>query len=272
MKLNIEHHTRYQFDTPHSYSIQQLRLTPQDGFGQRVKNWNVKVSGRAAAHTDTYGNTAHMLVMDTPHQEITITASGEVETNVDLPPAFNGLALPVYLRHTPPTMANADILQYAHHFLAAGKIVDQATLMALMTSIRRRIYWVKNTQKLPRSAIETLSMGSGADHDITHLFIACCRALKVPARFVHGYYFNQVENRLEEHSWADAWLLDQGWLSFDIANNCLSNGAHVRLATGLDYRDACPISNVMRNTEYEQLSVNFKVKEIGLQEITQMQQ
>lgn len=37
MKLNIEHRTRYQFDAPLSYTIQQLRLTPQDGFGQRVK-------------------------------------------------------------------------------------------------------------------------------------------------------------------------------------------------------------------------------------------
>ncbi|MEQ1602042.1 MAG: transglutaminase family protein [Methylophilaceae bacterium] len=269
MKLNIEHRTRYQFDAPLSYTIQQLRLTPQDGFGQRVKNWNLKVSGRAASHTDAYGNTAHTLVMDTPHQEITITASGEVETDVDLPAIFNGLALPVYLRHTPLTQANTDIRQLAHHFLPAGKVVDKAMLIALMKNIHQRLFWIKETKTAPRSAIETLSIGSGASHDMAHLFIASCRALKVPARFVHGYYFNQAENKLINHSWADAWLVGESWQSFDIANNCLSNGVHVRLATGLDYRDACPISNVMRDPEHEQLSVDFIVRKVGMQEMMQ---
>ena len=234
MKLNIEHHTSYKFNTPVSYTIQQLRLTPQDGFGQRVKKWNVKVNGRAAPHIDAFGNTSHTLVLDSPHQEITITASGEVETDIDLPPAFDNLALPVYLRHTALTQPNADIHQLAHHFLPAGKVADQAVLLALMKNIRNRLFWIKDSNNhTPRSAIETLVIGSGSSHDMAHLFIACCRALKVPARFVHGYFFNKSENTLQDHSWVDAWLVNEGWKSFDVANNCMSNGVHVRLATGL---------------------------------------
>ena len=116
MKLNIEHRTCYAFNKPVGYTIQQLRLTPQDGFGQRVNNWHVKVSGRTSPYTDAFGNTTHMLVMDSPHQEIVITASGEVETDLDLSqnvlsqssnltPNPDDLALPVYLRNTAFTRA-----------------------------------------------------------------------------------------------------------------------------------------------------------------------
>jgi transglutaminase-like putative cysteine protease len=80
---------------------------------------------------------------------------------------------------------------------------------------------------------------------------------------VHGYYYNYESKQLEHHSWADAWLFETGWQSFDIANNALSNGIHIRLATGLDYHDACPIISMLSN---EQMSVDFKVQTMNQQQ------
>lgn len=263
MKLNIEHLTRYTFNKPVSYTIQQLRLTPQDGFGQRVSNWHIKVSGRTSPQTDAYGNATHTLVMDSPHQEIIISASGEVETDIDLPPNSDDLALPVYLRNTVLTQANDEIRQLAHNFMPHGQIVNKSVLMALMNGITKTVVWVKEADEKQQSAIDMLAGNKVLSQGMAHLFISCCRALKVPARFVHGYCFNPVSNQLEHHSWADAWLVGDGWQSFDVANNTQSNGVHVRLATGLDYRDACPISGVIRDLDQEQLSVNFKVHEMS---------
>lgn len=267
MKLNIEHSTRYILNKPVAYTIQQLRLTPQDGFGQHVHNWHVKVSGRTSAQIDAFGNTTHTLVMDSPHQEIIITASGEVETEIDMPrgPVFSpeDLALPVYLRHTRLTQVNEDIRQFAHGFSSQGQTVDRELLMALMNGISQTVKWSKDTDDNQQSAIETLTCGKGLSQGLAHLFIACCRVLKVPARFVHGYCFNPVSNQLENHSWADAWLVGAGWQSFDVANNVPSNGVHVRLATGLDYRDACPVSSVMRDIDYQKTLVKFKVQEMS---------
>jgi len=262
MKLNIEHRTCYAFNKPVGYTIQQLRLTPPNGFGQRVNNWYVKVSGRTSPYTDAFGNATHTLVLDSPHQEIVITASGEVETDLDLSPnpdlAINpdDLALPVYLRNTALTQANDDIRQLAHSFLSKDQAADKEVLVALMAAITKRVQWVKDFDESQQSAINTLAASKGLSQGMAHLFIACCRANKVPARFVHGYCFNPINNQIESHSWADAWLIDKGWQSFDVANNAESNGIHVRLATGLDYRDACPISSVGGNAE---TSTSFRV-------------
>jgi transglutaminase-like putative cysteine protease len=259
MKLNIEHRTSYTFSKPVGYTIQELRLTPQDGFGQRVNNWHVKVSGGALSYTDAYGNISHTLVMDAPHQEIVITASGEVETDIDLPPNSDNLALPVYLRNTVLTQPDEKIRAFASSFVSQGTTVDKIVLMAMMHDLVQRVLFVKTTESVEessQSAIASLIAGKASSQGLAHLFIACCRTLKVPARFVHGYCYNPITNQIESHSWADAWLIDRGWQSFDVANNTKSNGIHVRLATGLDYRDACPISSAMSHAES---STSFRV-------------
>jgi transglutaminase-like putative cysteine protease len=265
MQLVIQHQTRYALAALADYSIQQLRLTPQDGFGQRVKNWTLKVSGSMSRYRDAFGNTAHTLVMDTPHAEITITASGEVETDADIPPPVDHLSLPVFLRNTPLNRPDEAIRRFAQANLAPGMGVNKAVLAELMQAVHGRTR-MEMPGETPRSAAQTFADEAGSSHDMAHLFIACCHALAVPARFVHGYRFDSVADRIESHGWADAWLIDHGWMSFDIANNCPSNGVHVRLATGLDYRDACPVSTVMNDAQ-ERLSVSVKV-----QESTQAQQ
>jgi transglutaminase-like putative cysteine protease len=212
-------------------------------------------------YRDAFGNTAHTLVMDRPHAEITITASGEVETDIDVPPPVDHLSLPVFLRNTPLNRPDEAIRRFAQEFLTVGKGVNDAVLAELMHAIHKRIALEATTGELPKSAIDTFAEGAGNSHAMAHLFIACCHALAVPARFVHGYWFDSATDRIENHGWADAWLIDHGWMSFDIANDCLSNGVHVRLATGLDYRDACPVSTMM-NDARERLSVSVKVQEM----------
>ena len=275
MKFNIEHHTRFAFNKPIGYTIQQLRLTPQDGFGQRVSNWQVKVSGLSSTQIDTFGNTTHTLVMDTPHQEIIISATGEVETDLAWPAdllakdktKLDDLALPIYLRSTALTAANKQVTQLAQQVASQHQAINIDLLTALMNSISQTVMLDKTTAENQQSAIATLSAGKALSQGMTHLFISCCRALKIPARFVHGYCFNPTTKQLEHHSWADTWLVGSGWLSFDVANNTPSNGIHIRLATGLDYRDACPISSVMHDIGNEKMSVDFKVHEMS-----QMQQ
>jgi transglutaminase-like putative cysteine protease len=276
MKFNIEHQTRFEFNKPIGYTIQQLRLTPENGFGQRVSNWQITVSGVSTPHIDTFGNTTHTLVMDTPHQEIIIKVTGEVETDVDLSASSNpsnrfsvsnyeDLALPVYLRDTQLTEVNDQIIQFSNQFLTKSHTVNQDMLMRLMSGISKNIVYDKACAEHQQSAITTLTEGIGLSQGLAHLFISCCRAFKIPARLVHGYCYNHVSQQLEYHSWADAWLLDNGWQSFDVANNARSNGIHVRLATGLDYRDACPVAYVMHDTVDEKMSVNSKVQAIAQQ-------
>ncbi len=72
------------------------------------------------------------------------------------------------------------------------------------------------------------------------MFLACCRSLHLPARYVSGYVHRPDSRHVAMHAWAEVWLNGR-WLRFDITNNSRSLTQHLRLATGLDYLDAYPI-------------------------------
>ena len=40
MLLKINHETRYNYDKPVQYGLQQLRLRPKERPGQRILDWN----------------------------------------------------------------------------------------------------------------------------------------------------------------------------------------------------------------------------------------
>ena len=87
------------------------------------------------------------------------------------------------------------------------------------------------------SAMEAFALGSGVCQDHTHVFLACCRHLGVPARYVSGYLHS---DGVASHAWAEAWVVDR-WHSFDVANSRPAGEDHIKLAIGGDYLDACPI-------------------------------
>jgi transglutaminase-like putative cysteine protease len=96
-------------------------------------------------------------------------------------------------------------------------------------------------------------VGSYQDH--AHIFIACCRSLGIPGRYISGYLFTPEQDKMESHAWADAWLEGSGWHSFDISNQQRANGIHVRLASGLDDNDACPFKGMSRQAQRSMSSI-----------------
>lgn len=259
MLLNIEHRTHYAYSESVNYTIQQLRLTPPDGFGQRVKRWEIRVNGHLYRQQDTYGNTTHMLVVDTPHNEISIIASGEIETGLDLPAVENALPKEIYLRETPLTNTDAALREFALGF-AGANAVEHPDLDAMMHAVLERVSYIKGSTAVDTTAMGAFKLGSGVCQDHAHIFIACCRSLGLPARYVSGYLFTQDGSLMESHAWADVWL-DESWASFDVSNGCYAGDTHVRLACGLDYRDACPVSGIRMGGGTETMVVGVEVNQ-----------
>lgn len=259
MHLQIEHKTRYAYENPVDYTIQYLRLTPQSGFGQHVKHWDLRVNGKLLPHVDAHGNLIHTLVIDTPHQEINITASGEVETDLDMTPQTEPLAPTVYLRATPLTMVDEALRQLAQQTLGWNN-QDISLLESLMHAIRDRVMYCRGVTSTQTRAIEAYAKGEGVCQDHAHIFIACCRYVGIPARYVSGYLFTEDGHLVESHAWADAWVGGQ-WHSFDVSNGQRSNGIHVRLAVGLDYQDACPITGIRRGGGSEEMQVKVQMSQ-----------
>jgi transglutaminase-like putative cysteine protease len=92
--------------------------------------------------------------------------------------------------------------------------------------------------------------------DHAHIFIACCRASGVPARYVSGYVYTGKDGEVASHAWVDAWLgAESGWMPIDITHQSLVGGRHCRLAVGRDYLDACPVRGVRRGGGPEEMQV-----------------
>lgn len=249
MLLNIEHHTRYVYSEPVNYTIQQLRLTPQSGHGQHVKRWDIKVNGELNAVEDSFGNITHTLVVDKPHSEIVIIAAGEVETGLTTitqqadASKKELLPLPIYLRVTPLTLSDEAIRNFAKAFQRPS-FSQNSALEVMMHALLARVSYIPGVTQVTTSAIEAFQLGQGVCQDHAHVFIACCRSIGLPARYVSGYLFTEDGSLMQTHAWADVWLQDEGWQSFDVSNGCRTYAVHVRLATGLDYRTASPVSGM----------------------------
>lgn len=267
MLLSIEHHTRYAYSEPVNYTIQQLRLTPQNGYGQHVKRWDIKANGNLHAVEDSYGNITHTMVVDTPHTEISIIALGEVETglaenNLEQNLAHHVLPLSIYLRDTPLTASNGAIRTFAKPYQTSPSMQNKA-LEDMMHALLGRVSYIKGATEVTTTAREAFQLGKGVCQDHAHVFIACCRSIGLPARYVSGYLFTEDGSLMQTHAWAEAWLQEEGWQSFDVSNGCRIHGVHVRLASGLDYRSASPVTGMRSGGGAEGMATSVVVNQAG---------
>jgi transglutaminase-like putative cysteine protease len=242
MKFSITHQFSYAYESPVRLSTQYLRLTPRDTARQKVTSWTLNTPGPALRTTDGYGNVLHVLTIDKPVTGIAIQAQGSVETSTvpDEPSDFTGVPLPplLFLRPTGLTRADESLAAFAEPF--RGKVGTLAGLRELAAALRER-------------------NGTGSAADATHAFIACCRGLGLPARYVSGYVYDpKVAMRVAMHAWAEAWA-EERWRSFDIARDDLVGEAHIKIAVGADYLDACPVRGVRVGGGSETLTAQAQV-------------
>src|SRR6185295_13476069 len=117
------------------------------------------------------------------------------------------------------------------------------------------------------SAEQACAAGHGVCQDFAHMFIAVARALGVPARYVSGHLFRRDGAHVQEaaHAWAEAWVGDLGWVAFDPTNGISPDDAYVRVACGLDYRDAAPVAGARSGGGAEDLKVEVSVSEMQQQ-------
>lgn len=261
MKLSIAHETHYEYSAPLRYSLQSLRLTPQPSAHQTVLHWALDVPGTLYAERDGYGNAAHTWTQARRLWRGAIRATGLVETHaspwlVDEP----GLPSPwVYLRPTELTPLHPSL-----HALGAAFAdgVDELSVLALAGTVCERVAYRAGATTVATSATEALQLGAGVCQDQAHVFIAACRARRVPARYVSGYFYAPRSAALASHAWVDVCVdIDQRrWLSVDVTHRCLMDERHVRLAVGPDYAACLPIRGIRHGGGKEAMRVSVAIQ------------
>jgi transglutaminase-like putative cysteine protease len=111
------------------------------------------------------------------------------------------------------------------------------------------------------TAAQAFASKSGVCQDFAHVFIAGCRLLGLPSRYVTGYLFMQG-NELHadaHHAWAETAIADLGWVGFDPANGICPDARYVRLACAPDATYAGPFRGLRRGPGDETLTVAVSV-------------
>ncbi len=89
-----------------------------------------------------------------------------------------------------------------------------------------------------KTSSDVLREGTGVCRDFTHLAIAFCRALSIPARYVFGYLPDigvpPPETPMDFCAWLEVYLGERWWI-FDARNNARRIG-NITIARGRDAR------------------------------------
>jgi transglutaminase-like putative cysteine protease len=262
MHLHIHHETLYTYEEPVSYSIQALKLTPRSDPGQRIVTWRVTAPGERLDQVDPYGNLTQVVTLETPHCALRVVVEGVAEIGDGVGPAApenDSLSPLAYLAPTALTRPNRALHDLAVHHLGRHPPSVRA-LMDLVAGIRDAINYEPGVTDVKHTAAEALDLGVGVCQDQAHVFVACCRSVGVPARYVSGYFQGGDVGEAASHAWADVWLgAEAGWTSLDVTHAEAAGARHCRLAVGRDYLDAAPVRGVRRGGGHESMAVTVTV-------------
>ncbi|MGK5023152.1 transglutaminase family protein [Janthinobacterium sp. RB2R34] len=266
MILTIRHETTYHYSRALTYTIQQLHLTPRIEPQQRALSWQINTPGQCHAYTDAYGNLSQMLTINGRHQSLSLVVQGSVETIYPYQGRLNLVDTLSPLLFTMPTrLTEADpaIVE-----LAAASLPDRGTpaatshLLQLAENIAGKVAYESGATEVTTTASAALALGRGVCQDHAHLYLACCHAWEIPARYVSGYIDPGTTGHAASHAWVDAWVVDSdfaGWVSIDVTHARLMTDAYCRLAIGRDYDSAAPVRGVRRGGGKETMSVDVQI-------------
>lgn len=227
------------------YEIEQntpliLMLRPRSGSGQWIvkEEYLLEPSVPVSEYTDLYGNLCQRLF--TPQGSFTIKTSAIVEVADQIDVDFSANFVPVqelpddsliYL--LPSRYCESDKMGN----LVTTIVKDTQTGYEQVEAIRQWIYenirYEYGYSNASTSAQNTSESRIGVCRDFSHLGVALCRSINIPARFVVGY-LNELKP-MDLHAWFEAYLGGR-WYTFD-ATQTHPKGNRVVLAYGRDAAD-----------------------------------
>lgn len=117
--------------------------------------------------------------------------------------------------------------------ITAGRMVGYDQVKAIETWLRTTIRYEPGSSDIPLSAVEVNSRQCGVCRDLSHLGIALCRSLSIPARLVVGYLYGLEP--MDLHAWFEAYIAGR-WYTFD-ATQAELTGGYVAIGYGRDAAD-----------------------------------
>jgi len=193
---------------------------------------------------DSYGNLCQRLTVPQGTMRVSVEVTMEVEAQIAVAPDAP---------QTPVAELPDDVLRYLlqSRYCPSDKMREQALAVVgtarpgyaqaekIRAWVHKNLEYRYGVSSVSTDALDTLEHGAGVCRDFTHVGIALCRSLQIPARMVVGYLHGLEP--MDLHAWFEAFVGGR-WYTFD-ATQDMPRGGRIVLAYGHDAADVAFISD-----------------------------
>ncbi len=287
-RYRVTHETRYAYSSKATSAHQLAHLKPRETSWQSLKYHAIEIDPKpaeCAEGVDYFGNGILRLMIDAPHEVLSVVAESLVEIESHAPtagaasPAWEeALASPYaggpdtdldveqYRVASPMVPLLQESVAYARPSFSPGR-PWLAGMLDLTRRMRADFIYDPKATTVTTQVREVLEHRRGVCQDFAHLMLSCLRSLGLPARYVSGYVLNHVppgKERLSgadaSHAWVAAHCPQLGWVAFDPTNGKLADLEFVTLGWGREFSDVTPLCGVVLGGARQKLSVVVDVQ------------
>jgi len=279
MKLRVTHRTEYIYSQPVRSNSNELRFTPLHNDRQERRFFLLRVlpSARLRRFTDLNFNWVNFFEIEEPHQRLLIEAQSAVTTQNQYQ---NGEPLGVKLgelNHVKHADECYPFLQESCYVKITPEIWRAAVdargdsedvfvvTRTIMDYLHKLCRYVPGASSVTTNSAEFFLDARGVCQDFTHLMLAMCRSLGIPARYVSGYLYDPTRREMRgahaSHAWCEVFIPGRGWYGFDPTNSRLADDYYVMLAVGRDYDDVAPVKGTFLGSGSRTMNVLVHIQD-----------
>ena len=263
MRITIRHRTSYSFDAPVFLEPHVIRLRPRADGSTRLVDFALDLDPEPVVRADNLdpeGNVITHAWFEGQCSRLTLRTRAVVDTllanpfeflvtepDQPLPYAYApDLCERLAMYRRPPDALHPAVRKLA--LAAANESQRDPARFPLALAQRIRASFVRETRPegAPLSPEATIAAERGACRDLAVLFVACCQAMGLAARFASGYAHSETATATELHAWAEVFLPGGGWRGYDPSQGAAVADRHVTVAAAANPRDAAPVTGTFR--------------------------
>ena len=237
MKLRVS--CQLDYDCPENVPLVMM-LRPQSGAAQQVldERFSLFPFTNFTEYQDIYGNLCQRLLSPIGNFKIQALALVETSETIDVNFAAQAVSveqLPDYtlIYLLPSRYCESDRFLYMADEITQAYRTGYEKVNAICQWVQTNIIYEYGYSSSSSSACDINLSRIGVCRDFSHLCIALCRAINIPARMVVGYLYELTP--MDLHAWFEVYLESQ-WFTFD-ATQAKPKGNRVVLAYGRDASD-----------------------------------
>jgi len=275
MRFQIQHRTRYLYNSPVRESFNEVRLKPVTNDHQTVESFLLKVLPACPLkhYEDFYRNWIHHFEIPEAHSTLSIEATTRVSTQAHALPLD---ATPAPMDRLPECAQMErcfDYLQPSRYVdldpvtwrLALDVTAGITDIWQASVAIMRHIYghftYTPQSTSVHTRMSEVISGRRGVCQDFAHVMVGMCRSVRIPALYVSGYL--ATERASATHAWVEVFLPGIGWQPLDPTHNCTAGETYVKIAVGKDYADVTPVRGHYKGTKDRRMEVEVLITELA---------